>query len=266
MDQVQKRLPIQYSCYFTRSREGEQFVQEHAFGIIIAGSFILDDGKHATTFQKGDVFFCARNQLIKFVKSPAEGGEFRSLSIYFEQPMLKDFSIAYGYKQENPVTPVAYAKIGSGTPLTAFMESLIAYEPLFTQPENQELLRLKQKEALLVLLQVAPQLKDLLFDFSEPGKIDLEAFMNTNYHFNVELKRFAYLTGRSLSTFKRDFEKAFQTTPSRWLLQRRLQEAYYLIKEKKKAVSDIYLDLGFEDLSHFSFAFKKQYGIAPSLL
>ncbi|MGZ3946425.1 MAG: helix-turn-helix domain-containing protein, partial [Mucilaginibacter sp.] len=99
---------------------------------------------------------------------------------------------------------------------------------------------------------------------SEPGKIDLEAFMNKNFHFNVGLDRFAYLTGRSLATFKRDFEKLFSITPSRWLQQRRLQEAHYLIKEKGRTASDIYLDLGFEDLSHFSFAFKKLYGLAPS--
>jgi AraC-like DNA-binding protein len=80
----------------------------------------------------------------------------------------------------------------------------------------------------------------------------------------VQLQRFAYLTGRSLATFKRDFEKIFHLSPSRWLQQRRLQEAHYLIKEKGKAVSDVYLDLGFEDLSHFSFVFKKKYGVAPS--
>jgi len=49
-------------------------------------------------------------------------------------------------------------------------------------------------------------------------------------------------------------------SPSRWLLQRRLQEAYYLIKERGKAPSDLYLKLGFEDLSHFSYPFEKTYG------
>ncbi|MGY0037778.1 helix-turn-helix domain-containing protein [Pedobacter sp. NJ-S-72] len=88
--------------------------------------------------------------------------------------------------------------------------------------------------------------------------------MNKNFHFNVEMKRFAYLTGRSLATFKRDFEKIYQTSPNRWLQQRRLQEAYHLIREKGKTVSDVYLEVGFEDLSHFSFAFKKKYGMAPS--
>jgi len=55
-------------------------------------------------------------------------------------------------------------------------------------------------------------------------------------------------------------------SPSRWLLQRRSQDAYNLMKEKGYSPSQVYLEVGFEDLSHFSFAFKKQYGMAPSKL
>ena len=90
--------------------------------------------------------------------------------------------------------------------------------------------------------------------------------MRKNYMFNVGMDRFAYLTGRSLATFKRDFEKLFHTSPSRWLQQQRLQQAHHLITEKGRRPSDVYLEVGFEDLSHFSFAFKKAYGVAPSLV
>ena len=76
----------------------------------------------------------------------------------------------------------------------------------------------------------------------------------------------ASLTGRSLAAFKRDFEKIFGIPPGRWLMQRRLEEARRLIKEDRKKPSDIYLDLGFENLSHFSFAFKKAFGKSPAML
>jgi AraC-like DNA-binding protein len=78
-----------------------------------------------------------------------------------------------------------------------------------------------------------------------------------------QLEKLAFLTGRSLATFKRDFEKIFHCPPSRWLLEQRLKEAHYLMKEKNARPSEVYLDVGFESLSHFSHAFKRSYGVPP---
>ena len=200
---------------------------------------------------------------MKFLKVPPEGGEFKSLSVRLDQQTLRNFSMEFGYASANHVNGDTVLRLKSDSLYKSYMDSLLPYLEL-NGLGNENLLNNKLNEAILLLLKVNPELKDILFDFSEPGKIDLEAFMNKNFHFNVELNRFAYLTGRSLATFKRDFEKIFHLSPSRWLLQRRLQEAHYMIKEKGKAASDVYLELGFEDLSHFSFAFKKAYGVAPS--
>lgn len=78
------------------------------------------------------------------------------------------------------------------------------------------------------------------------------------------MKRYAYLTGRSLAIFKRDFQKTFHTSPNRWIQQKRLEEAYYLIKEKGRKPSEVYLEVGFETLSHFSYSFKQFFGVNPS--
>ena len=74
----------------------------------------------------------------------------------------------------------------------------------------------------------------------------------------------AYLTGRSLATFKRDFDQIFHTSPARWLYQQRLAEAYYLLREENKRPSDVYHEVGFESLAHFSHAFKQLFGYSPS--
>ena len=89
-----------------------------------------------------------------------------------------------------------------------------------------------------------PDLKDIFFNFSIPYKIDLELFMNHHYKFNISLERFAFMTGRSLSTFKREFKTIFNTTPGKWLMKKRLQEAYFLLDKEHKKPTDIYIDLG----------------------
>ncbi|WP_316834331.1 helix-turn-helix domain-containing protein [Pedobacter nutrimenti] len=48
--------------------------------------------------------------------------------------------------------------------------------------------------------------------------------------------------------------------PRHWLQERRLTEALHLIESKKMKPSTIYLDLGFEGLSHFSHSFKRKFG------
>ena len=51
---------------------------------------------------------------------------------------------------------------------------------------------------------------------------------------------------------------------SEWLKKKRLDEAYFQISKQHLKPSEVYLEVGFEDLSHFSFAFKKEFGRSPS--
>ena len=252
---------IVYSCYYTYSREGEQFIPEHVFSYQVSGKVVLFDGDREITCEPGDFRLSRRNHLVKFKKYPPEGGAMQSVAVYLDQALLRKMAVELGTKKGNtreggPIFPLRPSGL-----YKSYFDSLAPYEDA---GQSEALTALKLREAVLILLQEDTWAREVLFDFAEPGKIDLEEFMNRNFHFNVELKRFAYLTGRSLATFKRDFGRIFHTSPSRWLQQRRLEEAHYLIKEKGKAPSDVYLDLGFEDLSHFSFTFKRKYGVAPS--
>jgi len=258
------RPKILYSCYYARSREGENFIPDHVFSYQVSGSLFINDGSNDYVFNEGDFRLSRRNNLAKFIKQPPPGGEFKSLSVTLDQETLRNFSIEYGYKANKKEEGGSIINLEPLALYKSYMDSLLPY--LTESKENENIWSLKVKEALLILLQTKPALKNILFDFTEPGKIDLEAFMQKNFHFNVEMKRFAYLTGRSLATFKRDFEKIFHLSPNRWLQQRRLKEAHYLIKEKGRKPSDVYLEVGFENFSHFSYSFKQFYGSNASSL
>ena len=95
-------------------------------------------------------------------------------------------------------------------------------------------------------------------------KIDILDFMNENYMYEFSMEEIAHYTGRSLATFKRDFKKISDLTPERWLIRKRLEVAYAKMKKGGKKVVDVYAEVGFKNPSHFSTAFKKQYGISPT--
>ncbi len=262
MEQLSKDLGgIIYSCYHKENRAGEECIGEHALGYLLNGSLHIIDGDITHTFKDGDMVLFRKNQLAKFIKQPANGQQFLAVTVILDKGTLEDF----GQQQQlaGGVHPLQapVLSIEPDTLLKHYFNSLL---PLFDEKGTETLITHKKQEAILLLLRNNPSLKHLLFDFGAPGKVDLQAFMRRNYRYNVPLERMAYLTGRSLATFKRDFEKLFNISPNRWIQQQRLKDAYYLISEKKIRPSDVYLEVGFESLSHFSYAFKQYFGKNPS--
>jgi AraC family transcriptional regulator, exoenzyme S synthesis regulatory protein ExsA len=124
----------------------------------------------------------------------------------------------------------------------------------------------KIEEAISILRSIDKGVDGLLCNFEEPGKINLTDFMERRYMFNMTMYRFGYPTGRSLATFRRDFKKAFNTTPQKWLTEKRLELDRCQIAENRRKPIDVYVETGFENLSHFSYAFKKHFGYPPNTL
>jgi len=91
-------------------------------------------------------------------------------------------------------------------------------------------------------------------------KIDLLEFMNANFRRDMSMSEFAKASGRSLSTFKRDFKKISDLSPERWLTDHRLHAAYDLLKRGWR-VGDACFDVGFKNVSHFSAIFRKKFGM-----
>jgi AraC-like DNA-binding protein len=253
---------ILFNNYGNDFTEGEAFVTDHIFSYIASGTQDIWSGNQTYRFKAGDYRFFKRNQLTKYVKRRGQHG-FKSIAVNIDQGTLKEMAELYGDHYKKPYLGKNIELLRPNSYLENYVNSLKSYASISGAYE-EAIVVLKAKELVLLLLQMSPMIGHALFDFDIPGKIDLVAFMNTHYRYNIGLDRMAFLTGRSLSTFKRDFKKTFNTTAGRWLTKKRLEEANYLIARKGKTASKIYLDLGFEDLSHFSSAYKKAFGKAPS--
>ncbi|MBO9562509.1 MAG: helix-turn-helix transcriptional regulator [Niastella sp.] len=250
------------SCFVGPAISPEQFIAEHFFLFVAKGTMNGYDGKKHSTLKPGESCLVRKNSLARYNKV-RDHNEFEKVVIFFDEAFLKYFQSRHNIVYHNYRSKEAFIRLKKDALINSFLFSL---EPYYTGSGSisATFADLKREELLLILLQLHPELSDILFDFGVPGRLDLEAFMQKNYKFNVSMERFAFLTGRSLSAFKRDFKEIFNDTPNHWLIQRRLDEAYFLIEEKKQRPLDIYIELGFEDLSHFSFAFKKRFGYSPT--
>lgn len=265
MGEIEKILfnNILYSCTTERTRGNENFVAEHSLGYMLEGKMQLQTNKGIEVIEQGSLILGQRNQLVKMTKIPSDNGKFQFISIAFSQALLHKYAIKNKIDVRQKYLGDKHLYLPSDPFLLSYFKSLSPYlDNVATS--NQALSTLKLKEALELLLQCKPEAEGFLFDFSEPYKINLEKYMNENFTYNVPIANFATLTGRSLASFKRDFAKTFKTPPRQWLQDKRLSEAYHLIKDKKNKAPDIYLELGFENLTHFYFSFKKKYGVSPA--
>ena len=152
--------------------------------------------------------------------------------------------------------------------LVGFFLSMSAYFAEVKEPDPA-LLELKFKELVLTLADDNNN-TELLSYFSslmhEPQSVSLQRIMEDNYCFNLKMEEYASLSNRSLSTFKRDFEKIYNTTPGKWLTERRLEHAKRLLSNMHKTVSEAAFESGFENTSHFSRAFKERFGVSPATI
>lgn len=240
--------------------------REHALNYVYSGEMIVDDGKQKIHIRKGQSVFIRRDHRVTLFKGPADGEEYCGIFMMFTRKFLRS---VYQKLEQNKVptnTPklsTSIIKLPKNPEIDSLFNSMYPFFDRSVQP-REEFMELKMQEGLISLLHINERFSPTLFDFTEPWKIDILEFMNDNYMCEFSMDELANYTGRSLASFKRDFKKVSNLSPQKWLIQKRLEVAYHLIKTTGKKVVDIYSEVGFKNVSHFSTAFKKYYGFSPT--
>ena len=90
------------------------------------------------------------------------------------------------------------------------------------------------------------------------------AFVEKHLSSSVSLDQVAREAGMSKFHFCRVFKGATNLTFREYLARRRIARAVELLQDRDRSLSQIYLNVGFKDLSHFSRVFRKLVGQPPS--
>lgn len=255
------------ASYFTDNCECSHANSEHTLLYLCSGELEIDQYGKKSILHQNECAFMRRDNRMLLQKRVKEGVPYRSIVLKFSRDFLRMF---YQKLDKNKLPRYAQRDKSSlymlpaGRPdIKSLFESILPYFDSTVQPA-EEVLQLKMVEGLYILLNTDINLYASLFDFVDPWKIDLMDFMEHNYMNDLSLEEMAGYTGRSLSTFKRDFKKYSNLSPQKWIIKRRLEAAYEQLSSKKKKVSEVCMDVGFKNLSHFSRIYKEMYGLTPT--
>jgi len=164
--------------------------------------------------------------------------------------------------QQNSADAIV-CKVESNDNVAQYFDALI---PVYGQFENSvDLLKIKILEFLhLIYAQNKGKLITTLMISEQHKKSrNLSTLMSENYDKNLSVADFASLSGRSLSSFNRDFRRKYGKSPKQWLIENRMIKAAQLLANGS-SVTNCAMDVGYSNISHFIKSYKSIHGKTPS--
>jgi AraC-like DNA-binding protein len=89
--------------------------------------------------------------------------------------------------------------------------------------------------------------------------------VRSHYAEALSVTNLAALVHLSASQFRREFQRMFHMSPIDYLQQVRLQRSRHLLEQSQQSITEIALNCGFHDPSHFTKKFKAATGLLPKV-
>lgn len=254
---------IVYKNIDTIDTETDHYVATHVISIVLKGKLKIQ------TFYEGEQFMASQNQVVFIPKGRymisdiiPKNGEFEAVFFFIEDSLINEFlNSKKGLFQKN--NNFNYVMKYSDN-LKIFTETiLMLYQN--NRNEYKEITKLKLLE-LLHLFYNSDQKNNfiqILISLQNLTKRNIKEIMELNFDKPLLIEDYAFLTGRSISSFRRDFKRKYDTTPKKWLLEKKLYKAKQLLSSTNLSINQISLEIGFDNTSHFISLFRKSYNETP---
>lgn len=257
-------MPVARHKLTVSSSRRTNFITTHTLLFVIDGHKLLHFGDHTHVAEAGHVMLIKRGVYTMSEYIP-EGLNYEALLLFFTDEFLKKFLHSYQLSATAASTSASYLVIPTNELLDNFKNQFLGY---FGKKIDglDNILQLKLQELLLLLLAGPQQQQVLAFlqGIAFGGPLDIDYIVRTHLFQPLSLEELAKLSGRSLASFKRDFQQKFRCSPKKWINEQRLAHARMLLQHTDKQVSEIAIECGFENIPHFIRIFKQEYGITPN--
>lgn len=239
------------------------YVSKHVLGMVLAGTQHLQtyEGQRIT-IQAGQGVLLPSSMYVISDLLPQQGC-FESVLFYFDNALIHEFIRERGYTNNWSTTMANQWCFETTTRLEEWTEQIQQWYT--NQTAHPALTGLKIKEYWHWLCEELSEKKvvEQLFALTLPKKRQLGEFMEANFDKPLKVEDYAQLTGRSLSSFRRDCQQLLGESPQKWLRTKRLAKAKSLLLAEQPSVNALAYATGYENVSYFIRVFKAQYGLSP---
>lgn len=236
----------------------------HALTTVLSGALdVTDDQGQVLHVLPGQTIFLPKGMyMISDRLSEPEG--FEAVVSTFDDGLLHELIDLSG--GTGSAASGAYVTV-AGQRTRVFLENLLL---LYREDglTMKGMARLKVSECLMLLLSEPDgmQLREHLSAARLNRRPPLAEYMLRHYFLPLSIPDFAALTGRSLSTFRREFVTLFEMSPKQWLTEKRMVRAKQLLEQTDLTIAEICRATGHTNASHFTQAFRGHFGLSPSAM
>ncbi|KFF10076.1 helix-turn-helix domain-containing protein [Flavobacterium hydatis] len=231
-------------------------------------SFLLEGTKEFITKDKAtiinnDSFLLIKSGNCLMTENLSDTNVYRSILLFFNDDVLLKLLQKNNIPKTVDSSSKPYEIFQYDDYIHHFVKSLIQIKT-YDHILRDSLLQTKLEEIVTYLLHKNDtKFLNNILNYQDSQSRHFTDVIESNKLNNLTIQELAFLCNMSISTFKRNFEQHYQTSPRKWFQEKRLEYSAYLLSIKKKRPVDIYLEIGFESLSSFTQAFKTKYNITP---
>lgn len=259
--QVNDLLLAEYQCPLSETTY-DIWSHQNYFIYVISGQKKWYTREQEILVKEGDCLFVKKgaHSVYQYFDS-----EFCAVVLFIPDGFIRSVLLNNRVPLKNSVERESLYSVKADKYISAYFHSFLTYLSDRAKT-NPRLLELKFKELILVAASgnYNEKLSAYFSQLCKTTKPSLPEIMEENFCYPLSLEEFAKISGRSLSSFKRDFKRVFGTSPGKWLKLKRLKHCKYLIENTDKSFSEIAYESGFQNISHFSREFKKYFQLSPT--
>ncbi|AVF46955.1 AraC family transcriptional regulator [Elizabethkingia anophelis] len=256
--------PVQVFDYTSSQEVSRQqiILNQNAFSFLIDGSkeVVFDNSSLSIDNSK---FILMRSGHCLMTERLSDLKNYRSILFFFSDIALSKFIRSIELNKAEPSKHSSVHAFEYNEFITRFISSLSDISKL-SDKVRSKLLEFKFHEIMLYLTELhgTDFIQSLIVNSNDATRKFIH-IIESNQLNKLSLKELAFLCNMSVSTFKREFEKHYTESPVKWFQNKRLEYARHLLNNTKKSPSEIYFEVGYENLSSFIQAYKLKYGTTP---